>query len=206
MIDDTTDKPASIIRALRSLRPNRPLTYDQELWCAELQANRLLSLAVINRPAVPTATVSNLPRIRVEHDWELPTSGATYWQDGRWIITLNASEPSARQRFSLMHELKHILDHPFSPNQRSDRQERVADHFAACVLMPRTWIKAEFFAGRQQVTELADLFNVSVAAMRYRLTHLGLAEATRRCSPTQSAMRRPTPAAQFRLQPTGTAP
>ena len=40
-------------------------------------------------------------------------SAATQWSHGRWLILLNGAVSRGRQRWSLAHELKHILDHPF---------------------------------------------------------------------------------------------
>lgn len=56
--------------------------------------------------------------------------------------------------------------------------EIVADYFAAYVLMPKRLIKAAFFGGIQTIEALADVFEVSPAAMRVRLGQLGLSRAT----------------------------
>ena len=52
-----------------------------------------------------------LPRIRIEREHGLPVSGAAHWNGCYWVITLNADDHPLRQRFSLMHEFKHVLDH-----------------------------------------------------------------------------------------------
>jgi Zn-dependent peptidase ImmA (M78 family) len=104
------------------------------------------------------------------------------WQTGCWQILLNGGEPRTRQRFSALHELKHIIDHPFvevayplvGTIDSRRRQEQVADFFAAAVLMPRAWVKRAWSNGIQEEDELAELFDVSHAAMRYRLRALGL--------------------------------
>jgi Zn-dependent peptidase ImmA (M78 family) len=126
----------------------------------------------------------------------MPVSGCTYWESGRWVITLNASEPMVRQRFSLMHEFKHILDHTTQGRLygdiRSDERaaanaERVADHFAACVLMPKRWLKSEWFESGQRLSLLASRLGVSTRALSLRLWHLGLVGETPRCAtPAQS--------------------
>jgi Zn-dependent peptidase ImmA (M78 family) len=65
-----------------------------------------------------------------------------------------------------------------------ERAEQVCDHFAANVLMPKTWIKRDFGNGIQDVDRLARRYRVSTAAMTYRLTQLGLLEPAPRCAGT----------------------
>jgi Zn-dependent peptidase ImmA (M78 family) len=83
----------------------------------------------------------------------------------------------------MLHEFKHILDHPYKNRlQLSEAQvERLADYFAACVLMPKSKIKWAWGSGQQRIDQLARGFGVSEPAMTYRLHQLGLLERTRRC-------------------------
>ncbi len=93
-----------------------------------------------------------------------------------------------RNRWTLAHELKHILDHPFIDRLYPDlihqdarrRAERAADYFAACLLIPRPMLKRLWGNGTQDVEALADVFAVSTQAMSYRLQQTGLAEPTSR--------------------------
>src|SRR5205823_3788110 len=86
---------------------------------------------------------------------------------------LRVAEPQVRQRFSLAHELKHVLDHRFVDviyqdvpgRDRAHWIEQVCDYFAACLLMPRPWVKRAFASGTQRLPRLADHFGVSQAAM-----------------------------------------
>jgi Zn-dependent peptidase ImmA (M78 family) len=185
-----TNTNESVLRTLRSLMPVRSLNYAEALQVAERQANRLLALHDIHGPAVPIEIVTEQPRISVELSYELPTSGSAYWNGRTWVIAINASEFALRQRYTLLHEYKHILDHPFrhlgsahgASALSSDMQERVADYFAACVLMPKAWVKAAYCGGLQDVARLADRFEVSPKAMNYRLNELGLRVAPDRCT------------------------
>jgi Zn-dependent peptidase ImmA (M78 family) len=120
-----------------------------------------------------------------------PSSGATHWSSGRWLVVVNGSEPAARQRFSLAHEFKHIIDHRFTKlvysqfpeAQRADMIERICDYFAGCMLMPRPWVKRLWCSGRQQLPDLAQAFGVSQAAMSVRLSQIGLTDPAPRCLP-----------------------
>ena len=191
----------SVLAMLRALVPNRPLTPNEMLRIAELQANHLLRHFQIETAAAPEEIVTELPRIRVVRELGLPVSGAAHWNGRYWVITLCAEEPSLRQRFSLMHEFKHILDHTTRHVQYRDsaygsaheQAERVADYFAACVLMPKRVVKRLWFEPAQSITGLAGTLRVSTAALRYRLDQLGLIERTDRCSWPATSNRRLTP-------------
>jgi Zn-dependent peptidase ImmA (M78 family) len=62
------------------------------------------------------------------------------------IIVLNRAQPADRMRFTLCHELAHVIMHNFpTPNM-----EEEADAFASCFLMPTEDIKP-YFAGRGRV-------------------------------------------------------
>jgi hypothetical protein len=181
----------SELSILRALVPKRPLRYSEALRIAELQANRLLKLFDITGPTVPSELVSEFPYVEVQVRQGLPVSGSTHWADGRWIITLNADEPFVRRRFSLMHEFKHVLDHTTkqylygettNDDQAGERAERAADHFAACLLMPKRWLKSQWFQHGQQLQPLARQLQVSTRALSVRLWYLGMAPDTPRCS------------------------
>ncbi len=175
----------SILALLRGLAPRRTLSFTEQLRVAELQANRLLSHFDTLVGATPDEIITELPRIRVEREHGLPVSGAAHWNGHYWIISLNADDHHSRQRFSLAHELKHIIDHPGPPPTIEVNayrlRERVADHFAACLLMPKRTVKRLWFQGPQDIIALAKTLRVSPAAMRYRLDQLGLTEPPGRC-------------------------
>jgi hypothetical protein len=187
----TSSNPRSPSRLaqVRALMPTRPLTQSEALRVAELQAARLLEFGGVEQPPVPEGLITGMARVKVERVSPLPMSGYTTWNKGRWLIVLNYAEPLTRQRFSLFHEAKHLFDHPFIAEayrqvqgQRPEEwAERVCDHFSACVLMPKAWVKAAYCnEGLQQLAPLARRFGVSQAAMRVRLLNLGLIEPTPR--------------------------
>jgi hypothetical protein len=196
----TTSTNESVLQTLRALVPTRRLTASESLRIAELQANRLLELFRVAGPLVPSELVAELPRIWVRGEPELPVSGSAHWEGGRWVITLNASEPAVRQRFSLMHEFKHVLDHPTkhllygeaaTDALAAQRAERAADQFAACLLMPKRWLPRVWVESGQDAPRLARRLGVSTRALSVRLWYLGLASDTPRCS-RQIYRREPT--------------
>jgi len=113
------------------------------------------------------------------------------------MILLNSTEAVTRQRFSMLHEFKHVIDHTTkhrlygATTQGHDPvAERTADYFAACVLMPKMYVKRHWGRGPRTLTSMAETFGVSPAAMKYRLDQLGLADEPRRCQWSQQAYRR----------------
>lgn len=172
----------SVLASLRHLIPDRPLQLHEALRIAELQANRLLELSgSVDQPA-GAELVTALPRIRVEYR-RLPTSGLSYWNGQHWVIGINRSEPETRQRFTLLHEFKHIIDHGRTDQlYRSNPRiaEQAADYFSACALMPKRLIKRAWGNGIQRPEYLAQTFDVSEPAIRIRLAQLRLTEPEQR--------------------------
>jgi IrrE N-terminal-like domain len=185
--------PTPILARLREIVPRRGLSPAEAKLTAERQAATLLAHTGIEKPAVPEGIITELPFLAVTHRPGFPTSGMATQTDTGWVIVLRAEEAKVRQRFSLIHEFKHILDDPhiewlyptrggYSPE---DRAERICDYFAACVLMPRMWIKRDWAGGGiQDIARLARRYNVSQVAMAVRLSELGLLPPTPRCAGT----------------------
>jgi Zn-dependent peptidase ImmA (M78 family) len=179
----------SVLASLRALLPSRRLHLSEALRIAELQANRLLELNNIRDIPVPIEIVTSLPRVQVVYEVDIPASGASDWDSYRkaWVITLNALEPETRQRISILHEFKHIVDHgspglePGPVKRRYyglDETEFLAEYFAGCVLMPKRILKLAWGDGIQRIADLAELFDVSERAMEVRLGQVGLLRDT----------------------------
>lgn len=101
-------------------------------------------------------------------------------------IYVDKDNPEARQRFTIAHEIGHFVANESAfdgevsfVERRSDKgvgtsDEIHANEFAASLLMPEARLKLEHGRG-SNVFQLAQLFDVSVPAMRWRLRHLELA-------------------------------
>lgn len=169
-------RPPSTLATLRALCPNRGLTTDEALRIAQHQAQAVLSAAGISDGPVPLAVFARLPRITIAVDPSLPTSGMSYWDGETWRLVAHADEHPHRQRFSLAHEYKHVIDHPRRDLLYADHRTReaAADYFAACLLMPRQAITRAWCAGIQDLDDLSERFQVSTPALQRRLRDLGL--------------------------------
>lgn len=138
-----------MIKKLQALRPRRRLTRDEALALAEIQAAHLRRHISADQAAVTNQQLRSVPEVRIETVPNLGVSGATRRIGDLWIILLNADEAAVRHRFTIAHEFKHILDDEATTHLhrlgRRDSQdwltERMCDYFAACLLMPRLWVK-----------------------------------------------------------------
>lgn len=180
-------KTNNVISTVRAVMPLRSLSLAEAFTVAELQATKLLDVLAIDQPAVPVARLADLPKIdvRVQPRHRMPTlAGFSQWTDGRWLIVVNKDSVPGRRRFTLAHEFKHVLDHRVArivyaqlghgdPTKHDQQVEWVCNHFAACLLMPRPWVKRAWASGIQDEEALAGLFKVSVEAMHKRLSYLG---------------------------------
>lgn len=182
-----------LLARLRELVPRRGLSPAEAKLIAERQAAILLAHTKVTQPAVPDGIVNDLPFVAVTRRPGFPTSGMATQTDSGWVIVLRAEEAKVRQRFSLFHELKHVLDDPFvewlyptkNGHSPEDRAERISDYFAACVLMPKVWIKRDWAGGGiQDIDRLARRYDVSRVAMAVRLVELKLLLPTPRCAGT----------------------
>jgi len=180
-----------LLARLRAATPHRALTHRESERVAERQAELLRRvLQLSDTPQLPTAALTSLPFATVTERSDFPTSGMATKTPYGWIIVLRSDEAKVRQRFSLAHELRHLLDDPFidrlypaSGGYTSfERAERVCDYFAGCLLMPKRLLRADWVDGRQDIAALARRYDVSRAAMTVRLSQLGLLPPTPRCA------------------------
>lgn len=124
-------------------------------------------------------------------------SGVLVIDGDRAVIGYNSSHSPTRQRFSIAHEIGHYVLHRADSSlfidQRyfaafrdrrsasgADRRERQANAFAASLLMPSDLVLREVEHRRFDLGDedglkgLAEAFQVSVQAMVYRLTNMGV--------------------------------
>jgi Zn-dependent peptidase ImmA (M78 family) len=160
-------------------------------------AAALLSESDITEAPVPVSRIAKAKGARVYMDsLEGDLSGFLYRDKDQAVIGVNTSHSSARQSFTIAHELGHLLlhdqeqlhvDHEFRVRLRSDvssqgtdEAEQEANFFAASLLMPREFIGRDL-ANKEYVDLLDDDFlrglarkyGVSAQALAIRLKTLG---------------------------------
>jgi Zn-dependent peptidase ImmA (M78 family) len=90
------------------------------------------------------------------------------------IIVYNDSHPAVRQRFSIAHEIGHlvlghkVLTEIFNLNSK-DAREIEANTFAAELLMPFDWLKQDLVSKQYNIKILAEKYWVSEEAMGWRI-------------------------------------
>ena len=166
---------------------------------AEIAAAELLNEHPVARlPVAVDDLAEALGIIVVRRTFEDADVSGMLFRGKREVIGVNKVHHWRRQRFTVAHELGHhvlhpgrelILDAPVRVNFRdrtssmaTDREEIEANAFAAALLMPEPMVRAELDRLPEKIRRdvdlttntLADRFEVSVAALGFRLINLGL--------------------------------
>jgi Zn-dependent peptidase ImmA (M78 family) len=163
---------------------------------AKRKAQELLRQGHVTKAPVSVERLASLLDAKIEFEpFEGAMSGMVYRHEtGGAIIGVNSVHSSNRQRFTIAHELGHLLLHrdelhidegfPFAfrdeiSSLAVDPGEIEANQFAAELLMPEAWVAAEIrgqhldIESDDVVEALAKKFGVSVLSMTHRLTSLG---------------------------------
>lgn len=154
-------------------------------------ARRVLKEHGVTSAPVPVERIARQLGVRVQYaPLDNDLSGMAHIREGVVIVGVNSLHAPNRQRFTLAHELGHVVlhRHILEDNVHVDRvllrnrdsssglykEEVEANSFASELLMP-TDIVAEMLGGRQvildddeEVAALAKKFRVSESAMRFR--------------------------------------
>lgn len=167
---------------LRSLVPDRRVSHLESLRIAGRQANALRELLHVEDDYIDTDAIASIARIQIDLVDDIPLSGASFWSGDTWHIHVRADEPITHRRFTVLHELKHILDHPVQHHVYDERafvcygeRELIADYFAACVLVPEDKLRSAYQETHDH-HELAARFGVSVRRILHRLSELDLTD------------------------------
>lgn len=130
--------------------------------------------------AVERAGIAIVPVRELHSDGESRTiDGLSSWVEDQPTIALDPDVPGERFRFSLAHEVGHLMMH----GRRHDYTEDEASRFAGSLLIPRSAL--EYALRDAKLPTLSDFlhlkatFGVSVAALIYRARDLGLISADR---------------------------
>lgn len=157
---------------------------------------RLIRRSRVTRPPVPVEAIANDLGLIVEYtDLGRGVSGLLVASATGGTIGVNRRHHRVRQRFSIAHEIGHFKLHSNASENlfidkeyilfRDDRASRgelrheiQANMFAASLLMPAPLLRFRIEEGHvdlgddDQVNQLADEFQVSLAAMAYRIARL----------------------------------
>ena len=104
------------------------------------------------------------------------TDGFSFWDGGRPYILYDPTKTAERSRFDLAHELGHLILHRDKPVAiLSKDKERDANQFASAFLMPLKGLLSRYprETTLQTLIDHKQYWNVSVAALNYRLHKIG---------------------------------
>ncbi len=140
----------------------------------------------IHYPPVPTELVrlaDNSQAIEI-HYLPLKYYHSALWRlKHKWVIQVRRDDAQTVQRFSLFHEVFHILAHRNSEkavpvfcsrnNRNGSFNEILANFFAAYTLMPEEWLIQKWH-DTKDLDRISKTFNVPKTALCIRLKRLGL--------------------------------
>ncbi|MFB7335972.1 helix-turn-helix domain-containing protein [Streptomyces adustus] len=182
---------ASELPELPSVRPDLKRYVDQGVALAD---DALARLAAAGTPAIDGLETADLLQA-FERTFGVDVAkiglpdgidGAAWQADGFRLIMIARTRVPTRQRFTLAHELGHILardaqdlltETQLAPGRQKDLTEVRANVFAANLLMPRGEIDSvvrEKEVTDEQLASLVVRFQVSPSALAARLTQLGV--------------------------------
>lgn len=158
-----------------NLDPNRPAW--QQFKALHASAERILKHFEILDPPVDVDWLAERLGTQVFYAPDLGCSGAVDPRTSPARIWVNASEAPVRQRFTLAHELGHLLLHPADVAFRDTTfvggaLEAQANGYAANIIIPLWMLRAVAPIYHYDIEALADLFKVSARPMEIRLNRL----------------------------------
>jgi Zn-dependent peptidase ImmA (M78 family) len=162
---------------------------------AREQARALVEKLGLKAPPVPVEKLAKALGVRVEYNpFDDELSGMAFLRDGKPVIGVNANHHPNRQRFTIAHELGHVLLHRsrldaavlvdksknFIPRdsisaEGTDLVEVQANAFASELLMPVKLVRQVLSESTRDLHDdeyliaLAKRFRVSLAAFQFRL-------------------------------------
>lgn len=195
---DTAGAHFRSLRATTAVQRQQALAHVELLWELTDQLDHVIELPTVDLDLPPGDPATTARRLR--DAWHLPPGPVVHLVrhleargivitgipdseridafsaalHGRPMIALSARGNPMRRRFSVAHEVGHLLLHP-EPAPGSGRHEREANVFAAEFLMPAGELGEQLPAPDDvpALKDLADGYGVSVTALAYRGKDLG---------------------------------
>lgn len=137
----------------------------------------LLRVLDADRPPVDVAEIARRLGVEIRHPSAPGWSGAVSSEGDHAVMWINPSDAPVRQRFTMAHELGHLMLHPLGVAYRDVQfnespYEAQANRYAANLLMPLVMVQHYVDVVGPRTSRLAMMFGVSDAAMKIRLGKL----------------------------------
>lgn len=156
-----------------------PLWFDLR----RLSAQGLLDYFGLDKPPIDVFDLAKRMGVGVYVERDMALSGRLVSSAGpppTASIFVNVHEPPKRQRFTVAHEIGHLMKHDVGTlwrdtNYRGDaateRMEREANNFAAALLMPAHLVEL-YAEATTDPGKLSAVFQVGREAMNYRVLNV----------------------------------
>ena len=164
---------------------------------AKIQAvvEELLRRHNIGKVPVPVEDIARKEGAELRYlPYDGDLSGMVFRDDDRVVIGVNSFHPQNRQRFTIAHEIGHMLlhkgkeifvDKEYLVNRRDDvsaqavdPEEIEANRFAAALLMPQATLESDLanrpidMENEEDLRKLAKRYGVSLTALIFRINNL----------------------------------
>lgn len=153
----------------------------------ELSASILINNDMLKVPVdvLKLARLNNIKVYQGDLNLDKKISGVIRYDKAikAFEILVNKNDPPVRQRFTIAHELGHFFLHKdILENEKihidtmyrmPEDKEKEVDYFAGALLMNKILLE-KMYEKNTSITQLAEIFKVSVSAMTVRLDILGL--------------------------------
>lgn len=169
------------------MKPTRP-----RYSLIDSKVQQILAQTGSNRAPIDVERIANSMNARVvRNDFKDEISGVLVRRPGEIVIGVEISQSDERQRFTIAHEIGHLVLHDLgevhvdkvnfrsSLSSTAENVEEVeANAFAAALLMPRALIMADLqgqvvnIEDDRQIGWLSKRYGVSTQAMTYRLINI----------------------------------
>lgn len=136
----------------------------------------------IRNPPVPVGDLAKKLGAGLTYAAVAIAGGVVVDEDGRATITVKVDDARVRQRFTIAHEIGHLMLHASGPmfamrdhDFREERPREIeANQFAAELLMPEWMVRAQmrYLGTHATPDKLALMFGVSQGAMARRLDEI----------------------------------
>lgn len=135
--DSVPTSSSSLLATLRDLGREPTTSLEAMRRVAAAQAHILRQAVPGSLHEIPEDISALIPSIFVEYVADLPAAGISYWANDRWHIHIRKEDPVDTQAFTVLHQLKRIIDHPLRQKDDSLSEPEwsfLADYFADQVM------------------------------------------------------------------------
>ena len=106
-------RSSELLTILRSFATKEYVTMPQMLQVADEQAQFLFACLDVPTTQIPIRLAQLFPSLAIHHVADIPMPVVSFWgKDKRWHVHIRAADPVSVQVYALLHQLKHIIDHP----------------------------------------------------------------------------------------------